>query len=138
MAKIANIIKLVEMIAKVAPGDKDIDDDLMMIYHGMLQDVPDDVLKDAAMLHLSKPDTAWLPSPGELRALCKQASRLTPAVHCDEAMTLRGELTGEGYWGKLLKYDQHVAECEVCTEPQQNILPRIPQSINGIAKRLSA
>jgi len=136
MASIPNITKLVEMLNKVAPGNNDIDDDLMMIYHGTLHDVPDEVLKDAAMLHISKEETAWLPSPGELRGLCKRVTKMTPPTYCGDALEMRDQLTGKGYWAKLVEYDKHISECEICTEPQQNILPRIPAEITDVAKRL--
>ena len=138
MANTKNITKLVEMINKVAPGNKDMDDDLMLLYHGMLHDVPDEILSDAAMLHISKPDTAWLPSPGELRHLCKQVTRMTPSTYCDASLELRNSLeNSEGYyWKKLVEYDKHVSECSICTEPKNDQLPRIPQSISEIAKQI--
>ncbi len=136
MADLETVIKFVNMLNTVAPGDKEISDELMTIYHYDLQDVDDDILQNAAEFHITKPDTAWLPSPGELRQLCREAQvRANRTLLCKEYIAIYDLFLDAKPERK--KQLAHLKSCTICQTPKHvPDLPRIPQQIGDVAKQL--
>ena len=115
-----------------------ITEEQMDAYQYMLKDVPDDSIRDAAHWHMSKDETGWMPTPGEFRGLCRQVTKVTPPTYCEEGIKLGKAISGaDGYWKRLIAHEKHVDECPICDEPEQKRLPRIPQEIVDVAKRLT-
>lgn len=136
MANLLLITNFVNMLAELTPQGKTISKEAMKMYHLILHDVTDESLKAAVMDELSQDKPAWMPSPGQLRELCRKwQAKANTTVRCNDFVAIYDVSLEEKEETRRLF--AHLETCEICRTPKKvPALSAIPLDIGKVTKRL--